>query len=327
MKIIKKAQALLLAVALVLSLAACGAGSLEGSSGKTDSSSGKTESDDAVITLGYLPITHALAVFEEKELLDASDAGIKIELEKFSSWSDLTDALNSGRIDGASVLIELAMSAVSQGVDLRAVALGHKDGNVIVVSDDIKTVSDLKGKTIAIPHTQSSHNILLNDALAKADLTVDDVEVVQLAPSEMPSSLASGAIAGYCVAEPFGAQAVYQGFGHVLYNSEDLWEDSLCCGLVLNSASIEKLGDDVVKTFVEKYYEAGNKLDTDTAKAMAQNYLGQDEAVLDVSLEWIHYDDLQISKEAYQALTDRVIAYGINDNPPSYEEFVYQVKE
>ena len=34
------------------------------------------------------------------------------------------DALNSGRINGASVLAELAMAAVSNGLDLKAVALG-----------------------------------------------------------------------------------------------------------------------------------------------------------------------------------------------------------
>ena len=85
-------------------------------------------------TIGYLPITHALPVFEEKELLEAEDTGVRIELQKFSSWSDLTDALHAGKIDGASELIELAMSAKAKGVDLKAVALGHRDGNVIVTS-------------------------------------------------------------------------------------------------------------------------------------------------------------------------------------------------
>ena len=109
-----------------------------------------------IITIGYLPITHALAVFEEKELLDADEnSTLQIQLQKFSSWTDLMDALNSGRINGASVLAELAMAAVSNGLDLKAVALGHKDGNVVIVSNDITKVEDLKGKTFAIPSNQS----------------------------------------------------------------------------------------------------------------------------------------------------------------------------
>lgn len=314
MKNLKKWFAVILVSALALSVTGCG-------KQDTEESEGAAADGKVTVTIGYLPITHALAVFKEKQLLE-EDSDIRVELEKFSSWSDLTDALNAGRIDGASVLIELAMNAVSQGIDLKAVALGHKDGNVVVVNNDIQSVEQLRGKTFAIPHTQSSHNILLNDMLAEGGLTLDDIEVVQLSPSEMPSSLASGSIAGYCVAEPFGAQAVSQKFGHVLYYSEDLWENSLCCGLVFNGDFIEK-NQDVVSTFAAKYYEVGNLLDKNTAQTVAEEYLGQDADVLKTSLQWIHYDDLKISKEDYQVLCDKVIEYGINQNPPSYEDFVY----
>lgn len=71
------------------------------------------------------------------------------------------DALNSGKVDGASMLIELAMKAKEQDIDLKVVALGHRDGNVVVVSEDINKVEDLKGKNFAIPSKLSTHNILL----------------------------------------------------------------------------------------------------------------------------------------------------------------------
>ena len=284
----------------------------------------KTDSSKTNITLGYLPITHALAVFEAKELLDEqSDSDIEVTLQKFSSWTVLMDALNSGKIDGASVLVELAMGAVSNGIDLKAAALGHKDGNVVIVSDDISDVRDLKGKTFAIPSNQSSHNILLNDMLALGDLSIDDINVVQLAPSEMPSSLASGSIDGYCVAEPFGAQAVVQGYGHVLYDSTDLWQDSICCALVFNGGFLDK-NKDAADEFLSTYKEAGSLLDEGIAKEVAEKYLGQDEKTLDVSLEWIHYDDLDISLDDYEQLSEKVKEYGINDNPPSYNDFIYQ---
>lgn len=315
---------IVLGISLAISVTACQNAGGKGTD-REASVSGKNEEGKTVVRLGYLPITHALAVFEEKELLDAENGDLTIELEKFSSWSDLTDALNSGRIDGASVLIELAMSAVSQGIDLKAAALGHKDGNVVIVSDNIQSAAELKGKTFAIPHTQSSHNILLNDMLSEGGLTIDDVSVVQLAPSEMPSSLASSSIDGYCVAEPFGAQAVSQDFGHVLYTSEELWEDSLCCGLVLNGAFIEK-NPEVTDRLIEKYYEAGNSLNEETAEKISEQYLGQDQKVLELSLPWIHFDNLEITEEAYQTLADKVKKYGINENPPSYEEFIYQKK-
>ncbi len=302
----RKITALTLSLALALSATACGS---------------KDESNDEnVVKIAYLPITHSLAALEEADELETGD-GIKVELVKYGSWPELLDALNTGRVDGASVLIELAMKSKQEGIGLKAVALGHRDGNVVIVSNDINTAADLKGKTFAIPHRQSSHNILLNETLATAGLTVDDVNVTELAPTEMPSALASGQIDGYCVAEPFGAMGVSLGAGKVLYSSEELWPDSLCCGLVLTDKFIEERPEQA-KEFVQSYKAAGNNLDKEKAKEVAKKYLSQTDDVLDISLQWISYNDLDITEETYDQLVERVKEYGLSDNPPAYTDFV-----
>lgn len=299
----KKIISVLTAGVLAFSLTACG-----------------KKSDSNTIKIAYLPITHSLAVLETADEL-AAQTGLQVELVKYGSWNELMDALNSGRVDGASVLIELAMKSKEQGIGLKAVALGHKDGNVIITSPDIASAEDLKGNTIAIPHRQSSHNILLNDALASAGLTINDVNITELAPTEMPSALAGGQIDGYCVAEPFGAKAVSLGAGKVLFTSEELWEDSLCCGLVLTDEFIENRNEDA-KTFVESYKQAGQNLTKEQAMETATKYLNQDEDVLELSLQWISYDNLEITEENYSTLTEKVKAYGLSENPPSYADFV-----
>ena len=302
----RKITALTLSLALALSATACGS---------------KDESNDEnVVKIAYLPITHSLAALEEADELETGD-GIKVELVKYGSWPELLDALNTGRVDGASVLIELAMKSKQEGIGLKAVALGHRDGNVVIVSNDINTAADLKGKTFAIPHRQSSHNILLNETLATAGLTVDDVNVTELAPTEMPSALASGQIDGYCVAEPFGAMGVSLGAGKVLYSSEELWPDSLCCGLVLTDKFIEERPEQA-KEFVQSYKAAGNNLDKEKAKEVAKKYLSQTDDVLDISLQWISYNDLDITEETYGQLVERVKEYGLSDDPPAYSDFV-----
>ena len=281
---------------------------------------GKEKSEKDSVKIAYLPITHSLSVLEEAEELEKQN-GIKVELVKFGSWPELLDALNSNKVDGASVLIELAMKSKQEGVGIKAVALGHHDGNVVIVSNDINSAEDLKGKTFAIPHRQSSHNILLNETLAKGGLTVDDINVTELAPTEMPSALASGQIDGYCVAEPFGAMGVSTGAGKVLYSSEELWDDSICCGLVLTDSFIENRAEDA-KSFTESYKAAGNNLDKETAKATAKKYFKQNDEVLETSLQWISFDNLEITEDTYNALTDKVKKYGLSDNPPAYSEFV-----
>ena len=301
----KKIISAVIAASLTLSVVSCGK---------------KAESSAGTIKIAYLPITHSLAVLEEAEELE-QQSGLKVELVKYGSWNELLDALNSNRVDGASVLIELAMKSKQEGIGIKAVALGHHDGNVIIVSNDIATAADLKGKTFAIPHRQSSHNILLNDALATAGLTIDDVNVTELAPTEMPSALASGQIDGYCVAEPFGAMGVSLGAGKVLFSSEELWKDSLCCGLVLTDKFIDERHDDA-KSFVENYKKAGNSLDKAKAKETAKKYFSQSDEVLDISLQWISYNDLDITEEEYNTLAEKVKKYGLSDNPPSYSDFV-----
>lgn len=301
----KRISAVLLSLALVISAASCG---------------NAKKSDEKVIKIAYLPITHSLAVLEEADELEAQE-GVKVELVKYGSWPELLDALNTGKVDGASVLIELAMKSKQEGIGIKAVALGHRDGNVIVVSNDIETAADLKGKTFAIPHRQSSHNILMNDALATAGLNVNDLNVTELAPTEMPSALASGQIDGYCVAEPFGAMGVSLGAGKVLYSSEELWEDSICCGLVLTDKFINERPEEA-KSFVESYKTAGNSLTNENAKELAKKYLNQTDEVLDVSLQWISYNDLDITEEIYNALVEKVKGYGLSDDPPTYSEFV-----
>ena len=294
------------AALLVLSFAGCT------NAVQTDNNQLNSDNNDSnTVKIAYIPITHALALFEEAEELE-ENTGLDIELVKYGSWPELLDALNTGRV---------AMKSKEQGINIKTVALGHKDGNVIVVSNNINGVEDLKGKTFAIPHRQSSHNILLNDALQSAGLTASDINITELAPTEMPSALAGGQIDGYCVAEPFGAKAVSFGVGKVLFSSEELWPDSLCCGLVFTDNFITGRPE-IVKQLLDSYKTAGKNLSVDKAKEVAKKYLNQDDDVLDISLKWISYDELDITKDTYNTLVEKVKKYGLSDNPPKYEEFI-----
>lgn len=275
------------------------------------------KNDENVVRIAYLPITHALPLAG----LEKAD-GVKVELVKYGSWPELLDALNTGRVDAASVLIELAMKAKAQGIGLTAVALGHTDGNVIVVTQDVNSAKDLKGKTFAIPHRASSHHILLQEALAKDGLTIDDVNVVEMAPPEMPSALANKQIAGYCVAEPFGAAGVLTSKGKVLYRSDELWHESICCGLVVNDKAYKKKKA-LIDKVITLYEKQGKELsDKEVALSKAKTLLTQGEEVLRQSLQWINYANLKIKKEAYDDLSEKVKKYGIIDNPPTFEDFV-----
>ncbi|MGP4109254.1 ABC transporter substrate-binding protein [Virgibacillus sp. L01] len=295
----------------ILLLSACGQSASSGSEGKP------------TIKIGYLPITHAVPLYMQKEMLKKTEKSFNLELVQFSSWPNLMDALNTGRIDGASSLITVAMRAKEQGIDLKAVALGHRDGNVLVGSKDIKGVSDLKGETFAIPHKFSTHNILLYAMLKQAGMNYKDVNAVEMAPAEMPAALSQGRIAGYVVAEPFGAQSVVLGNAKVLHQSEELWQDSVDCALILQGDFIEN-NKDAAQDFVDSYVKAGSKAEAkdEHVKEISSKYMEVDKEVMDLSLKWISYDNLKINKDAYEQLSQYLIEMGLLENPPAYDEFV-----
>ncbi len=303
---------------MILNLTGCN--SKDGAVGALNS---KSQAGVKTIKIAYLPITHALPLYVENELSKENFKNFKLELVKFGSWTELVDALNSGNVDGASILIELAMKAKEQGIDLKAVALGHRDGNVVVVSKDINKVEDLKGKNFAIPSKLSTHNVLLHIMLQKSGLKYSDVNVVELPPPEMAAALAEGRISGYCVAEPFGAKSVALDKGKTLFESQDLWEGSVCCGLVLRNDFIKDNGV-IAEEFIKEYIKAGEKAESkdEVIRDIAEKYLKAEEQVLDLSLKWISYENLKLEEKDYNELSKYMVEMGLSENPPLYSEFV-----
>lgn len=303
---------LMLVSILTLSLAACGSGNSQESTG---------DGRKKTVKIGYLPITHAVPLYIEKEMQEYEN--FNLELVKFGSWPELMDALNTGRIDGASVLVTLAMKAKEQGIDLSAVALGHRDGNVFVTANDIDSAEDLKGKTFAIPHKFSTHNILLYQMLKQNGLKYEDVKAVEMPPAEMPAALSEGRIAGYVVAEPFGAISVAIEKGKVLYQDQDVWKDSIDCTLVLRNDFI-KNDNKVAQEFVDQYVKAGDlaELKDEHTHEMSSKYMKVEKDVLDLSFKWISYDDLKIKEEEFEELRKNLKEMGLMENPPTYSEFV-----
>ncbi|MFB3244021.1 ABC transporter substrate-binding protein, partial [Staphylococcus pseudintermedius] len=132
--------------------------------GCTPNSQNHVNQDKKVLKIGYLPITHAANLMMTKEIKQ-NNPNYDIELVRFNNWPDLMDALNSGRIDGASTLIELAMKAKSKGSPIKAVALGHHEGNVVLGQNghDLHDFNNDNNYMFAIPHRYSTHYLLLEE--------------------------------------------------------------------------------------------------------------------------------------------------------------------
>lgn len=201
---------------------------------------------------------------------------------KFTDWPTVKEALISKEIGGVFILAPLAMQLAADGIPIKVVYLGHRDGTAIVVGKDsnIRDFGDLAGKTIAIPSRYANQNVLMHKMMREWKMAPDSIDLRELPPPEHPIALQSGAIDGYIVGEPFAAKAELDGFGRVLYQTKDIWKDFISCVLVVRQDLIDEHRP-LVQELVDGIAKSGKWLDEDMAHRMdaaevaAKNYYFQ----------------------------------------------------
>jgi NitT/TauT family transport system substrate-binding protein len=276
------------------------------------------------VKLAYLPITHSIPLYILKDDVEAnSKSNIAIELVKFGTWPELLDALVTGRVDGATMFIEFAMKAKEQGIGLKAVSLAHRDGATMIVAKNVEKIADLKGQTVAIPEQFSTMNILLRLALAQAGIAYSDLNVIVLPPPEMPVALAEKRVAGYIVADPFAAISIVNGNGKILFTADQIWKNSICCGLILRDDFINGARAAALE-LTRGYRVAGAAADRKDQRVfdLAAKYMTANQEVIKISLNTISYSDLELREEDYAQLTKYLAEYDLLKNSPSYADFV-----
>ena len=314
---------LILGAALVIS--GCGGNKKEADKGGAGGAKEKV-----TLKVGYLPITHSLPLVVSHKLDNANYKNVSIEPVKFSSWPELTEALNSGQIQGAITMFELAIASKEKGIPTQIQLLSHRNGDFLTVNNEINSLDDLKGKTVAIPHRLSGHNILLYKALKEAGIKYEDVEKREVPPPDMMGALNRGEVVGYIVAEPFGTQAVKGGQGKALLRSEDIWKDWICCGLVLNEDFIRE-NPEAAQEFIDSFVKAGQYIDKNRTEAVkiAQEYMNIKSELWEESLKHISYSDLKPKKQEFETLQSYLVEMGLQKEKVNLDELIadqYAVK-
>ena len=138
-----------------------------------------------------------------------SQRGSVFRSKKYTEFATIAEEFRSGKLRASFILAPLAMTLRRQGLPLKIVHLGHRDGTTLVVRKDssIHAFAALRGKRVAIPHRYSNQRILLERELEKNGMSQGDLEMVVYPPPEMPSALQKGVIDAYVVGEPFAAKA------------------------------------------------------------------------------------------------------------------------
>jgi len=296
-------------------------------------------SAESPLVVGGLPVTCnlTLPIACASRALEKQAGNVKgalFEYSKYSGWPEIKESLMSGRIQAAYMLAPLVMDLTTKKIPVKIVALGHRSGAVIMVRKDspYRKFKDLTGKRIAIPSRFAVDLLFLRKMLKEEGMSVDQIELVEMPPPDMPAALYAKAVDAYCTGEPFGAAAQKAGYAIPLKMTRDEWRNYICCVLTVREELIRD-APDVVQQLVNGVLSAGTWLDQskqNRAKAVdiasKREFFNQDKTILqfvmDNPTDRVTYGDLRMIRAEFDELMQLSMEAGTLKAPVPYEQYV-----
>jgi NitT/TauT family transport system substrate-binding protein len=289
---------------------------------------------DKPLAVGGLPVTCNLTLPVACKAAATGNGPPLFEFAKYSGWPELKESLMSGRLQAAYMLAPLIMDLADHAIPVKVVSLGHRSGAVIMVHNDssYRAFRDLKDKRIAIPSRFAVDYLFVMKMLAKEGMTVKDVEVVEMAPPDMPAALYAKAVDAYATGEPFGAVAQRAGYARPLSMTRDEWPSYICCVLTVRDELIKE-NRPLVQQLVDYVQAAGTWLDTAPANrskavqiAAGPKFFNQDPKVLQYVMDHpsdrVTYGDLRLVRTEFEELMQLSLAAGTIKRHGAYENYV-----
>ncbi len=257
------------------------------------------------LRIAYLPILDHLILPIAYELSNKGNfERFSLQPVKYTAWNELSEAVATGKVDGAFMLVPLGMQLRQKGIPLKLVLLGHRNGSALVVRPDISSIEGLKGGLLAVPSLFSMQHINLHKYLMeRGHLSKEDFTIFEMEPPDMAPSLARGEIDGFLVAQPFPTLAEVTGAGKILAYSYEIWEGHVDCAFYLLESTIST-NPDKVEELIKVLVKAGKFIESNSQKAskLAALYVGLNEDII------------------YKCLTDPPDGTTYNDLVPRVEE-------
>ncbi len=293
------------------------------------------------LVVGGLPVTCNLtlpvACVSKSAANGSAPAGapkFEYEYSKYNGWPEIKESLMAGRIQAGFMLAPLVMDLADKGIPLKIVSLGHRSGAVIMVRSDspYQSFRQLTGKRIAIPSRFAVDFLFLRRLLAQESLRVEQFEIVEMAPPDMPAALYANAVDAYCTGEPFGAAAQSAGYARPLRMTRDQWPRYICCVLAVRGELIAG-NPALVQDLVNQVLGAGRWLDEQPGNrekavqlAAGPKFFNQDPKIIRFVMQnpsdRVTYGDLKMVRAEFEELMRLSLDAGTIKHPIAYETYV-----
>lgn len=233
-------------LALVITMMAC--------SSKEKHKAGKKLEE---LHVSLMPGSAHIIVARNQGLFEKAFAsqGIKVTYHECSYGPPMIEAFIANRIDVGLMGDQPALMAWAKDVDIKAVAnfpAGYKNAGLVVVdTNKIKSIKDLKGKKIAVA-VGSLLQHLLHLYLKEAGLTEKDVQILNFVNADVFVALSSKQIDAAVLSEPYLMLSENK---KIAYKIKDATGYKFFSNPLLVSGSLLRNHPDVVQQLVKIYYD------------------------------------------------------------------------
>ncbi len=270
------------------------------------------------LTVGYLPVTCHLTCPVTDFASKTTNSNTNFNSQRFSDFPTVVSALLAKSLQASFMNLPLAMKMREDGAPVKVCYLGHRDGSELIIAknNQAKSLRDLKGMTIAFPSAYSNQRVVFLQLMEDQGMKPEEIEMVIIPPPDMLTSLASGAIDGFFVAEPICAKAEIEGFGRILYMTRDVWPNFISCVLVVHEDLINE-NPDVVRDLIRGIAQSGKWAETHRAEAaeLVAPYYRQDKKLMDFVLtstpHRVSYVNLTPAVEEIQKIHNMAVKMGV----------------
>lgn len=227
--------------------------------------------------------------------------GVYVDIQFFSVYSDSLTAFYSGKVDGICIAASDTISPLNEGVDFQVVLVNDNSAgaDALVVQDGIKSITDLKGKTVATEVGTLEHMFLLK-MLADNGMTIDDINFTNMTINDAGPAFIAGSVDAAVLWEPT-LSTTLKSKGTVLYSTES--EPGLIPDTLAVNSSIIKNNPDVVQAVVNSWFDGVEKLNA------------KDDAFIQAIC-----DGAELSKDDYLQILKGVTIFDKKKNQATFKE-------
>ena len=174
----------------------------------------KAHAETAVVRMGALKLIHSITPYFYEKF---APAGMTIEVIPFESPTECKNAVVTKSVDFGTFGIAAGILGAAVREPVVIVASACNRGMAVVVKKDgnIRTLTDLKGKRVAI-WPGSTQEVFILERMRMEGFGIKDIEPVRVSFSEMHAALARGDVDAYVGAEPGPGVSIASGIGRVL---------------------------------------------------------------------------------------------------------------